>query len=168
MSPLASVIKALGVDKVVWIDDMFSAAGQSPAPDITELATKIADGNLFDQVGHPEIAEEEDRIGALVALLAVDGELIGKAAALTGAETWVDRARKIMDSMQCVTEPKSGSEWQHLLEGDAPPYEKTLFLVDRDFKDEGIGSEQSDNLLKKTVSTFLVEAPSNYCVVVTK
>jgi len=168
MSQLPLVIRALGVEKVVWIDDMFAAVSHTVAPDLVDLATKISERKLFAEIGHPEIDDEEEKVGLLVTILESNTEIVTKAIQLLGGGGMLNQARKMMSLMGCDAEERSGSAWQGILSGDLPLYKNTLFLVDRDFRTEGLDSGQSDQLLTKTVSAFLVDDSSNYCVVVTK
>jgi hypothetical protein len=170
MGQLSAVIKALGVEKVVWIDDMFASISQNVTPDLVELATKISNENLFVPLGRPDLAEEDDKVARLIEAFENDTELVTRAVELSGQGTSLDRdkAREMMNRMDCVAEEKTGADWQGVLGGTFPPYENTLFLMDRDFKDEGIDADQSNDLLKKTVANYLIKSKSNYCVVLTK
>ena len=168
MTKLSAIVRALDVERVVWIDDMFSTVASSTAIDFVDVARKILEQNKFAEIGRPEMADEDDPIAALSAEFGQNANLARQAATLLGADTLPEQAQSMLSGLQCSTERKTGSEWQSLLEGPLPNYQKTLFLVDRDFKDEGINDDGSDAILKKTVSSFILDNPSNYCVVVTK
>jgi hypothetical protein len=168
MSTLSAIVKALDVKRVVWIDDMFSTVASSTAIDFVDLARKAAEQNLFATIGRPDLADEEDPIAALSAEFGQNLALASRVTALLGPDTLREQAEGMLSGLQCETEQKTGLEWQTILEGHLPAYQKTLFLVDRDFKDEGIDDDGSDAILKKTVSSFILDKPTNYCVVVTK
>ena len=147
---------------------MFSPVANSTTMDMVDLARRISARNLYAEIDHPEIADEDNPIATLTFEFERDTELARRATALLGADTMREQAQAMLAALECATEQRTGSEWQALLNGEPPNYEKTLFLLDRDFKSEGIDDEASDLLLKKTVSSFVLEKPTNYCVVVTK
>ena len=168
MSKLSAIVKALDVERIVWIDDMFSTVASSTAIDFVDLARKTAEQKLFAKIGRPDLADEDDPIAALSAEFNENAAFAGQVAALLGADTLREQAQNMLSSLHCETEQKTGLEWQTVLAGQPPVYQNTLFLVDRDFKGEGINDEGSDAILKKTVSSFILDKPTNYCVVVTK
>lgn len=168
MGQLSSVIRALGVEKVVWIDDIFSSIGESEDIDEIALANRIATENKFEELGFPDLALEDEPVTELIRLFSESAELLKKASVLVGANISIDHANRVMQGMGCEAEAKSGSDWQAILKSAETRYQKTLFLVDRDFNREGINAEQSDQLLKQTVAEHLKADTSNYCVVLTK
>lgn len=168
MGQLSSVIKALGVERVVWIDDIFASIAEAEAVDITALANRIATEDKYADLGLGDIASEEEPVTELIRLLSEDSELAKRAGDLVGTNVSMDKANRVMEGMGCEAVAKSGSDWQAILKNAEATYQKTLFLVDRDFKREGINAEQSNAILKQTVADYLKADASNYCVVLTK
>ncbi|MBR1290165.1 MULTISPECIES: hypothetical protein [Bradyrhizobium] len=168
MGQLSSVIKALGVERVIWIDDIFASIAEADAVDVVALAHRIATDDMFGALGLHDVASEEEPVTELIRMFSEDPELTKRAGDLVGTNVSVDLANRVMQSMGCEAVPKSGADWQAALKSADVTYQNTLFLVDRDFKREGIDDEQSNAILKQTVAGFLKTDTSNYCVVLTK
>lgn len=168
MSQLGSVIKALGVERVVWIDDMFAPVATEKHSDSIQLAAEILKLGKLEDLGAADIREEEDQVAALAERLEGNEELLERAIAILGDASEVAQARQTLAKMGCAMEEATGTAWRSSLEAKNGSYVKTLFLVDRDFSNEGIASDQADALLRDTVNSYVVGAPSNYCIVFTK
>jgi hypothetical protein len=165
MGSLESVIKALDVERVVWIDDMFASTAAVETTDLVALARAIVDQGLLSELGLSDLLEDDVEIENLVLRLEEDSELTGRAKRLARSTSYLEKARMWLREMKCQTEEKTGAVWQQALKDKKQGYEKTLFLLDRDFGREQISREASDWMLKETIDGHILTNSSNYCVV---
>jgi hypothetical protein len=165
MGSLQSVIKALDVEKVVWIDDMFAPTAAVDTTDLVALAKAMVDENVFVKLGLADLSEDDVEVDNLVLRLEENPELAGRAKELVRTTSYLERARTWLREMKCKTEEKSGADWQQILKDKLYTYEKTLFLLDRDFGREQITKDASDRMLKETIDGHILTNSTNYCVV---
>jgi len=167
MGSLSSVIKALDVEKVVWIDDMFAGTATSEIVDHVQLASEILKRNFIEELGLSDMSSDDNVVETLAGRFGTDEGLTEKAKRLVNTQSTVAQARAVLASMQCKTEERTGARWQELLRENAS-YDKTLFLLDRNFSGELISEATSDTMLKETIKEHIISKPSNFCVVFTK
>jgi hypothetical protein len=164
---LASVVRALDVVKVVWIDDMFAIAPPINIASNINLAMEVVKQEKLEALGLHEFSLDDPDIDGIVERFGADEELAKRARALVFLADDVSRARSMMQEMDCAFEERTGAGWQTILK-QQPAYSKTLFLLDRNFGGEQISNEDSDAMLRKTFDELILKEPSNYCVVLTK
>lgn len=127
MGQLSSVIKALGVEKVIWIDDMFAAVAEPEPVDEIALARSIADENLFDALGVADMGTEPEPVTSLVQAFYDDPDLLEKAKTLVVVRNPADHAKHVMTVMGCEAEARSGADWQGILKSQGLVFQKRYF-----------------------------------------
>jgi len=173
MDKLDAVIRALDVSRVVWIDDLFRSQKSNRGGDATSVAREIVAASRSEELGvSPQL---ESPIEVLAERLQNNPDLYQRAVAILvsiGTEPGADDDLRVISAIEgkltCDVVKNSGASWKVKLAGTPETYTKTLFLVDRDFEQEGLDDAESDSLLVTTVSTYLVRDRSNYCVVLSK
>jgi hypothetical protein len=165
MAPLASVVRALDVAKVVWVDDMFTMAPSVDIASHIDLAMAIVKHEKLETLGLQDF--KSDDIEGIADRLNEDQDLAKHARELVPLSDEVTRARSLLQEMGCEIEMKTGMVWLTTLRRQ-PSYTKTLFLLDRNFEGEQISAADSDAMLRKTFNELILTDSSNYCIVLTK
>src|ERR1700761_3456927 len=80
MAKLEAVIRALDVERVIWIDDLFSIRNAEAAGDSITLAGSVLEAELIDQLGVELVTDSPQE--ELSAKLDADEQLLEKAVAL--------------------------------------------------------------------------------------
>jgi hypothetical protein len=167
MGSLASVVRALDVAKVVWIDDMFAIAPSINIANNIDLAMEVVKQEKLSVLGLHEFSSDDPDIEGIAERFGTDEALAKNAKTLILLADDASRARSMMQEMECTFEERTGAGWQTVLK-QKPVYSKTLFLLDRNFGGELISEADSDAMLRKTFDELILSEPTNYCVVLTK
>lgn len=167
MGQLASVVRALDVGKVVWIDDMFAIAPATNIASNIELAIEIVKQGKLEALQLSDFSAGDSDIDGIVERLDADPDLASRARASVALPDEVSNARSMLQEMGCTFEEKTGVAWQTSL-NQPPSYSKTLFLLDRNFRGEQISQPESDAMLRRTFDDLILGEPTNYCIVLTQ
>lgn len=165
MDKLTAVLKALQVNNVIWIDDLFQTVAAPRGENAATLAQRIVEVERTAEFGLA--ADTEGPLEVLSERLQADTELYERAAKV------VRGLPDLVASVEAKVHPcpltkVSGTDWRTQLSGKPAAYSRTLFLLDRDFEQEGLSDEESDALLKATIAQYIVGDPSNFCVVLSR
>lgn len=181
-SSLGNLLQAAGIYSVVWIDDLFSEGNYeqqiisiksyistlkeldiSPKNEIFKNFDFTVPEGIYEERLNELLSSNNDKLVEIENSLKAQFKEIGEDINLPNVDLTIDQVTSLIDAIKNVSH-YCYKEWEYV-KNDVlnSSSDGTLFLVDREFKNEGMGEELGDQIIEDIIKN----SSSSYCVMLT-